>query len=279
MKEVIMTKGLPGSGKTTWAKRMVDEETNVYKRINKDDLRAMLDNGNFSKANEKLIIKVRDQLILAALENGNHVIVDDTNLAPKHEAHIRQLIKGKAELIIEDFTWVPLETCIMYDLKRPNSVGSKVIKRMYRQFLEEPEVYEEDEDLPRAIIVDIDGTLAKMNDRSPYDWHKVGEDSCNLIVEDIIHKYDGEVILMSGRDGVCYDLTEDWLGKHGIGYHKLFMRPEGNIEKDSIIKRRMFDENIRGKYYIDFVLDDRNQVVDMWRGMGLTCLQVAEGDF
>lgn len=57
------------------------------------------------------------------------------------------------------------------------------------------------------------------------------------------------------------------------------MRPEGNNEKDSIIKRRMFDEYIRGKYYVDFVLDDRNQVVEMWRNMGLTCLQVAEGDF
>jgi hypothetical protein len=57
------------------------------------------------------------------------------------------------------------------------------------------------------------------------------------------------------------------------------MREEGNNEKDSIVKRRLFEDNIRGKYYIEYVLDDRNQVVDMWRNMGLTCLQVAEGDF
>ena len=57
------------------------------------------------------------------------------------------------------------------------------------------------------------------------------------------------------------------------------MRMQGNNEKDSVIKRRMFDNHIRGKYYIEYVLDDRNQVVEMWRSIGLICLQVADGDF
>jgi hypothetical protein len=57
------------------------------------------------------------------------------------------------------------------------------------------------------------------------------------------------------------------------------MRDKGNNEKDSIVKRNMFEKYIRGKYFIEYVLDDRNQVVEMWRSMGLTCLQVADGDF
>lgn len=57
------------------------------------------------------------------------------------------------------------------------------------------------------------------------------------------------------------------------------MRKSGDMRKDSIVKREMFDEHIRGRYNVNFVLDDRNQVVELWRSMGLTCLQVADGDF
>lgn len=57
------------------------------------------------------------------------------------------------------------------------------------------------------------------------------------------------------------------------------MRPEGDIRKDSIVKREIFENYIRDYYNIQFVLDDRNQVVEMWRSLGLKCLQVAEGDF
>jgi len=57
------------------------------------------------------------------------------------------------------------------------------------------------------------------------------------------------------------------------------MRKTGDSRKDSIVKREIFEEHIKGKYRIQFVLDDRNQVVEMWRQLGLTCLQVAEGDF
>jgi hypothetical protein len=67
---------------------------------------------------------------------------------------------------------------------------------------------------------------------------------------------------------------------HGIYFDEIFMRPEGNNEKDSVIKKRLFEQHIRGKYYVDFVLDDRDQVVKMWRHeLGLPCLQVAEGNF
>jgi len=279
MKKVYLTKGLPGSGKSTWAKEMVSKNPNSYKRVNKDDLRAMLDNGKHSEDAEKFILNVRDSIILLALENGKHVIVDDTNLAEKHENRIRQLIKGKAELIIQDFTNIPLEVCIKRDLLRTNSVGEKVIRDMYKQFILKTETYQEDNNLPKAILVDIDGTLAKMENRSPFDWSKVIEDKCNEVIKNIVKAYNGTVIIFSGRDSVCREDTIKWLKSNNIKFDGLFMREEGNNEKDSIVKRRLFEDNIRGKYYIEYVLDDRNQVVDMWRNMGLTCLQVAEGDF
>lgn len=279
MIKVYLTKGLPGSGKSTWAKELIDKNPNSYKRINKDDLRAMVDNGKYSSDNEKFILKIRDSLILLAIQNGKHVIIDDTNLDLKHELHIKDLIKGKAEIVIQDFTEVPLETCIQRDLKRISSVGEKVIRNMHKQYLQKNIKYVEDINLPHAIIVDIDGTLAKMVNRNPFEWNKVKHDSCNDVIKQMVNDYKGNVIIFTGRDGVCKTDTIEWLHLNDIKYDKLFMRDCGNTEKDSIIKQRMFDNNIRGKYYIDYILDDRNQVVEMWRSIGLICLQVAEGDF
>ena len=134
MKQVIIYKGLPGCGKTTDAKRILKENPGQYKRINKDDIRMMFDDGKWSRDNEKLIVRTRDILIMQALLAGKHVIIDDTNLHPKHEKNIHELVKAHAEVIIKDMTNIPLETCIERDLKRPNSVGEKVIRDMLLPF-------------------------------------------------------------------------------------------------------------------------------------------------
>ena len=134
---------------------------------------------------------------------------------------------------------------------------------------------------PKAIICDIDGTLALMSGRSPYEWVKVGDDTVNRPVLHLLKNYSGsQVIFVSGRDSVCRASTVDWLFyKAGIANPILFMRAEGDMRKDSIVKRELFDEHIRDSYDVQFVLDDRDQVVEMWRSLGLACFQVAEGDF
>jgi predicted kinase len=254
MVEVILTRGLPASGKSTWARRLVAENPGMYKRVNKDDLRAMLDGSTHTKSNEAFVLQVRDDIILRAVEAGRHVIVDDTNFAPKHEARIRQLVKGKATVRIEEFT-ASVEECIRRDLARPNSV-----------------------------IVDLDGTYAIMGDRSPYDAARAGIDELNMVVHSIVSAYKGDptkrVILCSGRQSEHRAVTEAWLSRHDIAYDELFMRGVDDRRKDSLVKREIFETHIRGKFNVDFVLDDRQQVVDMWRNeLGLVCLQVAEGDF
>ena len=137
MVRVILTRGLPASGKTTWASRVLAESPGAYKRVNKDELRLMLDGGKWSPANERFVEAVRDQIILAAVGAGTNVIVDDTNLDPRHEAHIRRLVEGKAEVVVEDFD-VPLDECIRRDAERPAPVGERVIRQMYRDFLAPP---------------------------------------------------------------------------------------------------------------------------------------------
>ncbi|MFF3178654.1 polynucleotide kinase [Rhodococcus pyridinivorans] len=147
-----------------------------------------------------------------------------------------------------------------------------------------PARYVEDPTLPAAWLVDIDGTLAHMSDRSPFHWHRVGEDAVSPAVEAAVRAFAAgpdraAIVLLSGRDGVCRPETEEWLARHDIPYDELYMRPAGDNRKDSIVKAELFDRHIRHRYRIIAVLDDRDQVVRMWRRMGLVCFQVAEGDF
>lgn len=147
--------------------------------------------------------------------------------------------------------------------------------------LEKLPFYTPDKNLPGAYIFDIDGTLAQMNGRTPYEWDRVGEDTCNYPVAEVLKSLSissNKIIIFTGRDGVCRKKTLDWLEDHFIYYHHFDMRAEGDNRKDVIVKREMFDR-VKGKYNILGVFDDRDQVVAMWREVGLQCFQVNYGDF
>lgn len=136
--------------------------------------------------------------------------------------------------------------------------------------------------LPLAIICDLDGTLAHLNGRSPYDASTCFDDSLNEPVAHIVRTYAGigvAVILMSGRESRFRRPTERWLEHHGIAYSGLHMRRTKDFRKDAIVKTELFEAHIRGQFEVLFVLDDRDQVVEMWRQIGFACLQVAPGNF
>jgi len=289
--KVIICKGLPASGKSTWARELMEKEPGKYKRVNKDDLRAMLDNGKWSKSNEAFILNLRDHIILTSLFiHRTNVIVDDTNLHPKHIEHIRKLVgesDKNSEMVVEvkDFTDVPLGVCVERDSHRAKPVGAEVILRMWEEFIK-PKI-EKIPNVPDAIIVDVDGTLALKGKRSPFDWKSVYDDKPNTPVVDMVTHYTAlgyKIIVMSGRDDVCRVDTDRWLRKQGIKPEMLLMRGtfDGQLKdnrKDCIVKKELFETNVAGKYNIEFVLDDRQQVVDMWRSLGLQCFQVNYGYF
>lgn len=136
MKKLIMFKGLPGSGKDTKAKELIKQFPNDYKRVNKDDLRNMLDLGKWSEDSEKLIIKIRDLIISEILMHDKHVLCTDINLHPKHEIRLKEIAKQyDARFCLMDLTDVDIEMCIKRDLKRKKSVGEKVIRGIYNQYL------------------------------------------------------------------------------------------------------------------------------------------------
>ena len=287
--KVIFTVGLPASGKSTWAINFCKKNKD-WVRVNRDDLRNMRGEYWIPKQ-EDMITHWHDFIVLSALKNGKNVIVDNVNLNKKYRNQLCDLISEKypnTTFELEKFTHISLEECIKRDKLRANSVGEDVIRKMYKKYFPNSVnnvVYEEDKTLPHCVIFDVDGTLAKMHNRGPYDWDRVGDDLVNESIfklNQYIGEYQGNlsIFIFTGRDGCCFEETKKWLDFNGVFYDDIFIRPRGNLEKDSIIKKRMFEQNIRGKFYCQFWVDDRLQVVNMVRKeLGITCLQVDYGDF
>lgn len=291
MKKVIIMKGLPGSGKSTYAKQLVKENPNSCKRINRDELRLMFDDGYTSKGNEKFIKQVRDLLILKALEDGKHVIIDDTNLSETNITRISQLVhqhntthNDDVQVEIKEMN-TTLQECIERDSLREKKVGEKVIREMHRQFFSNADdrYQAQEATLPKAVVCDLDGTLTLLNGRSPFDASTCDKDLPNQPVVNVIKLYQSQgykIIFCTGREDKFRKPTETWLSNHEVKYDLLLMRATKDLRKDSIIKREIYDNHIAGKFYVEFVLDDRNQVVNMWRDeLRLPCFQVYYGDF
>lgn len=134
-----------------------------------------------------------------------------------------------------------------------------------------------------VVIFDVDGTLAHMNGkRGPFEWEKVGLDDADPVVVSMfqMHRSMGDkIICMSGRDEVCRAETEIWLIRNGCRPHVLFMRPKKDNRKDAIVKREIYERDIKPRFTVRLIYDDRNQVVEMWRSLGLKVFQVADGNF
>jgi hypothetical protein len=85
------------------------------------------------------------------------------------------------------------------------------------------------------------------------------------------------MMIVSGRDESCRPQTEEWLRRNGVLHDDLFMRPEGSMEKDTVIKRRIYDEHIRDHYNVLAVFDDRPCVVRLWKSLGLFVFDCGHG--
>jgi len=301
MKTVIALRGIPGSGKSTWATNAVKNLGISVARINNDDLVKMLWGGMQPRNQEAsaMLHEARLNLLrfLLTQPHVETVIIDNTNL---NKSTVRSLENLSNELgawftVKDDFLAVDVEECIKRDALRPAPVGEKVIRDMAKQAnrlqpwtgnvtpIVEP--YNNKQKLPSVILCDIDGTVALMNGRGPYEFDKVHTDIPNKPVRDLIDNLVLEslsrIIFMSGRGEECRTETEAWLlDNTGLWEIELYMRPAGDRRPDWIVKYELFQQHIAGKYVVDFVLDDRDQVVHLWRNrLGLPTFQVANGNF
>jgi uncharacterized HAD superfamily protein len=144
----------------------------------------------------------------------------------------------------------------------------------------------------KAILVDLDGTLADITERRKIlgenkdfnlFYSEIPKDKLNFWCSEIINKFkqDYKIILITGREEIpeVKKNTLNWLNKHNIYFDNIYFRPLKDNRKDSLIKEEIYENNIKDKYEVLFVVDDRKQVTEMWRSKGITCLQCDWGDF
>ncbi len=281
-----------------------------------------------------------------------YIFIDNTNLSEKSVSKLTHFINTTCEELQKEaedpwqhcfeFNWsfldVDLHTCLIRDEEREGRVGPKVILRMYNQHV--TKIKRGDIDAKRkafaqqlwwakfdapahakhTIVVDIDGTLALMGNRSPYDGSKYYGDKVNHPVAHLVENWvagqimqglNAHVVFLSGREATEEGVrgTRQWLEdfflpqiwaveeegefrkedhpeypRYGEFTWELHMRNEGDHRPDNVVKEEMFDglgiwpsEDL--EYVLYFILDDRDQVVNMWRSKGLPCFQVGPGNF
>lgn len=140
----------------------------------------------------------------------------------------------------------------------------------------------------KLFIFDLDGTLANLDHRISLvknnigvkDWPKFFEncdkDKVNDWVADLFRmvKPHGEILILSGRSHEALEKTKKWLISNNIMYDYIALRPPKDYRPDEIVKLEMLEEFLRDKdYKVQFIVDDRQKVVDMWRANGYNVLQ------
>lgn len=291
----IMFRGLPASGKSTRAQEVANiiNASIVERDLIREKLGVIGD--NWSPQKEKLVTEHQKNIIISLMQRKEKIISSDTNYNLKCEAMYKNLCKqyGYDFTIIDMMYETTVLECIRRDSQRTGHkrVGESVIREMADRYGIVDKLPDYDTSKPDTIIVDIDGTVAKMVNRTPYDYSKVLDDAPRTHVIKVVRALyfhelktrNVSVTFMSGRPDSCYKDTEDWIQvqviQNNIIENRLLMRREGDMRSDSIVKGELFDNHIRDKYNVIAVFDDRPKLIkNLWLPMGAPIFNVGTGE-
>lgn len=302
MQNLIILCGIPGAGKSFWAKQKIAEDPTNWVRVNNDDLRQSMNGSVFTNDYEKLIKATREFIVLQALKSGKNVIVDNLNLGKRNFEDYCKLAKssGREIKVFEKSFYVEKEEAIKRDSERTGSakVGPEVIAKWWKAsggkqhklyvpreevFVKVPEPLpmEHFEGLPDCAIFDLDGSMCDISHRSPYDASTCNKDKPNTHVvkfAKLLHDDGHKIFFFSGREEKHKTMTEEWLNKHFGKSFSLHMRETENFEKDVLLKDRLFKTHIANKYNCKAWVDDRLQIVRYVYEMGLPLFRVGNPD-
>jgi predicted kinase len=305
--EIKLMRGLPASGKSTIAKAWVAEDPDWRIRVNRDDLRHQMQDKfwGLSRMQEDTITLMEDAMVNAAIQAKVSVVVDATHLKASYIKRWYDVGNRLGVPVNVHDVETDVELCVLRDEQRDRQVGEEVIRDLHRRFFNKgklpklspnivPELsgraYVRNPSLPKAVWVDVDGTLAERDHpdapqpvRGPFDESRVGEDAVIEHIADLVRMlYENgyDIVIMSGRSDACKEETERWLIENDIPYSAIFMRKFGDSRKDSVVKEELFWTEVAPRFDIEFALDDRQQVVDHTREvLKIPVLQVAPGLF
>lgn len=307
MPTMILTRGIPGSGKSTFAKEWVAEAPGERVRVNRDGIRWTqgIRTGVGTPEQEATVTLIEQATITAALKDGRDVVVDAMNLAERGVRGLFKLAaKAGADVRFQDFP-TDVFTCIQRNQAREHAgerfVETKVLLSIAKKFKvaddgtlpkaprwtkkETPDltpIAEYDPMLPDAYIFDTDGTVANHEGvRNPYDTSKYALDTVHENVAQLARTLGDQALIIgvSGRDAAFADVTQLWwLEKAFIRPDEFYFRPAGDRRPDDVIKAEIYEQEIRGRLNILGVVDDRARVLRMWRAKGFTTFAVGDTD-
>lgn len=300
VRKIILTRGIPGSGKSFWAKSWSMAAPEHRIRLNWDDMRNMM--GLYWVPSREPINKRMLQVgLLIAMSEGYNIVIDNMNLNPKAWKEYEDIIKqhnalseskNYYELEFKDFFDVPVEECIRRDALRSNPIGEKTIKEIwnkYKHFIQTTTVEQyvnnlikPDPNKPYCIVIDMDSTMCFNTNKRP--WYGPGaaegmkHDIENFGVCEMVNLLSKHypIIVATGRDTTQEEVTKNWLKAHNIEPKEYYFRKSGDYRKGVIIKKEQITK-ILEKYNILIILEDSQPIVDMYREMGLTVLQPNNG--
>ncbi len=293
MRQCIVTVGISASGKTTWTNAHIRDMRVIGEKwidINRDSLREEVfsqksQGGVFAwnKWNWKWETDVSalwDKKVREAIDDASvhGVVISDTNINQKTQDKIRAIFEEADFFVRVHHFDISYEEAVKRDLSRVNPVGSAVIADQIERYWKlYGDRYTPDESLPKAAIIDIDGTLAFSEGvRSIYDFTRVHLDAPDTFVVDAVRGLRDQgyhIVITSGREDLCRVQTWTWLYYHlGFEPSELLMRKAKDMRKDCVVKKEIFFRDIAPKYNVIGVIDDRPQVVRMWHSIGLRVL-------
>lgn len=287
--KVIVLIGLPASGKSTWAKEFIRKNPD-YIRISRDEFRLMLRNQQILEPKlESMINVLQETTILQALRKKMNVILDNTHLRESYINQIAKLVEYHADVEYMLFD-ASVKKCIERDSAREMKVGEGVLLKMDKEFslLKDTFHFENQKmkatylkpsmlpdfssKLPPAVICDLDGTLAILGNRNQYDGSQCYKDEVNeLILEQLkFHKSKGrDILIVSGRDESSRQITKEWLDLHEVPYDEIHMRKENDFRKDAVVKKEIYNNEIKNIFNVLCVYDDRLEVITAWHSLNL----------
>ena len=290
MNRLIILKGCPASGKSTWARDFIKGKKD-WVIVNRDSIRE--GRGDYwIPEQEGYISDLEEFHIRKALERGLNVIIDATNLNPNTQEKWNNLAKGFSITPEYREFIISYKEALERDSKRERPVGKKVIRDFFNKYypdmicdmVDGRIIKPAQPNLPTAIICDIDGTVALRTGRSPFDYSKIKEDIFDPRMKEVLKFFEKngvEILFVSGRESKdnCEVDTLDWLCDNDFPHAKLIMRKFGDHRNDAVAKKEIYDQYIKDNYNVLCVFDDRDRVVEMWRNEGLLCNQVYYGEF
>ena len=294
---IVILVGPPGSGKSMWAKEYIANHENgsAVHYINQDTQGKQGHLDFFD----------------TAIKDKREIIVDRMNFSKGQRARYldpARKAKYHTKIVV---LHLPYDECVKRASDRKNhptikdaETAEKAVYFFFKNY-GRPKDTEADEvvrlgwekaSLNKVIVCDLDGTLANCEHRLHHlhveqpnkpNWKKFFEEMpldpvnewCRSLLSAMSHDY--QIVYCTGRAGEYYNLSKEWLEQNGLVYpgFTLFSRMKGDHRADWQVKEIIYEFEIKTRYGILFVVDDRTQVVDMWRKHGVTVLQCANGDF